>query len=115
MNTKSYRFIYVADPMCSWCWGFSPTFSELLKSHPVPVTVKAGGLRPGAAGKDLDATMIGHLEHHWKQVAQASGQPFKYDLFAWKDWRYDTELPCMSLLAMRELDVEDKTAITTVA
>jgi len=115
MNTKPYRFIYVADPMCSWCWGFSPTFSRLLELHPVPVTVKAGGLRPGAAAKDLDATMIGHLEHHWKQVAEASGQPFKYDLFAWDAWRYDTELPCMSLLAMRELDVEDESSATTVA
>ncbi len=115
MNTKPYRFIYVADPMCSWCWGFAPTFSRLLELHPVPVTVRAGGLRPGAAAKDLDATMIGHLEHHWKQVAEASGQPFNYDLFAWDGWRYDTELPCMSLLAMRELDVEDATSATTIA
>lgn len=115
MNKKSYRFIYVADPMCSWCWGFSPTFSRLLELHPVPVTVKAGGLRPGPSAKDLDATMIGHLEHHWNQVAEASGQPFNYDLFAWKGWRYDTELPCMSTLAMRELDVEDANSTTTVA
>jgi len=115
MTKKDYRFIYVADPMCSWCWGFSPTFERLLELHPVPLTVKAGGLRPGPAAQDLDETMIGHLEHHWKQVAGASGQPFNYDLFAWENWRYDTELPCKSLLAMRELDKEDATAKTTVA
>ena len=115
VNSKPYQFIYVADPMCSWCWGFSPTFERLLELHPVPLTIMAGGLRPGPAAQDLDATMIGHLEHHWKQVAEASGQPFNYDLFGWTGWRYDTELPCKSLVAMRALDSEDASSKTTVA
>ena len=24
---------YFADPMCSWCWGFSPVISEIKKSY----------------------------------------------------------------------------------
>lgn len=114
-TSQAYKFIYVADPMCSWCWGFSPTFERLLTLHPVPLTIKAGGLRPGPSAQDLDETLAGYLKHHWQQVADASGQPFNYDLFSWSDWRYDTELPCKSLVAMRALDAEDATKKTSVA
>ncbi len=23
------EFIYVGDPMCSWCWGFSPALEQM--------------------------------------------------------------------------------------
>ena len=25
------RLIYVADPMCSWCWGFQPVLESVRK------------------------------------------------------------------------------------
>lgn len=47
------RLIYVADPMCSWCYGFGPQLADLRArladtlGAPVPVTLVTGGLRPG--------------------------------------------------------------------
>ncbi|TXD88125.1 DsbA family protein, partial [Ralstonia pseudosolanacearum] len=39
------RLIYVADPMCSWCYGFGPQLADLRArladtlGAPVPVTL----------------------------------------------------------------------------
>ncbi|MDH5427723.1 MAG: DsbA family protein, partial [Nitrospirota bacterium] len=29
----SPTLIYVADPMCSWCWGFSPVLEEIRRLY----------------------------------------------------------------------------------
>ena len=45
------HFIYFADPMCSWCYGFSPVMGALARQFEgrLPVRVVMGG----AAG-DVD-------------------------------------------------------------
>ena len=46
----SLRFIYFADPMCSWCWGFAPVIEQTLRrryGEAIPVRLVLGGLRPG--------------------------------------------------------------------
>ena len=27
------RFIYVMDPMCAWCYGFTPELEAFLQAH----------------------------------------------------------------------------------
>jgi protein-disulfide isomerase-like protein with CxxC motif len=29
---ENKEIIYVGEPMCSWCWGFSPVLRQLLKT-----------------------------------------------------------------------------------
>ena len=44
----SHRFlVYFADPMCSWCYGFSPVIREIADhfGERLPVEVVMGGLR----------------------------------------------------------------------
>jgi putative protein-disulfide isomerase len=43
------HLIYFADPMCSWCYGFSPVIEEIRRAfgRALPVKVVMGGLRPG--------------------------------------------------------------------
>ena len=45
------HLIYFADPMCSWCYGFSPVIDEIRRiyGNALPVRVVMGGLRPGNA------------------------------------------------------------------
>jgi len=40
---------YFADPMCSWCWGFSPAISVIKASYSdrLKIALMLGGLRPG--------------------------------------------------------------------
>ena len=44
---QALHFIYFADPMCSWCYGFSPTV-ELLRRRYGDI-LKGSAPRAGAA------------------------------------------------------------------
>jgi len=43
------------------------------------------------------------LEHHWAQVATASGQPFDVAALDRTDWMYDTLVPDTAVVAMRSM------------
>lgn len=101
----SKHFLYVADPMCSWCWGFSPVIDKIADSFgaKAPVRVMVGGLRPGTThamrGKDKD-----YIRDHWKHVQEASGQPFDFAFFDQEGFVYDTEPACRAVVTARKLD-----------
>lgn len=98
------NLLYIADPLCSWCYGFGPELERLLERHPgARLDLVMGGLRPyntepmSAAFKDM-------LRGHWRHVAQASGLPFSEAIFARDDFIYDTEPACRAVVAARESD-----------
>ena len=100
-----FEFVYVGDPMCSWCWGFAPVLERMQEVYDVPLRVVVGGLRPGSEAEELDDRLAGVLAHHWEQVEAASGQPFDSTLLERRDgWRYDTEVPAIAVVTMRELN-----------
>lgn len=39
---------YIHDPMCSWCWGFTPIWQKIRAQLPadLPVVYLLGGLAP---------------------------------------------------------------------
>lgn len=99
------ELIYVADPMCSWCWGFSPSIEAVASHHPdVPIRLVMGGLRPGAAAEPLDDRMRSYLAGAWRAVAERSGQPFDHSFLEREGWTYDTEQAAVAVVAMRRLD-----------
>jgi putative protein-disulfide isomerase len=99
------EFVYVGDPMCSWCWGFAPVLDRMTEVYDVPIRFVAGGLRPGPDAEVLDDSMAGMLAHHWHQVEASSGQPFDHTFLKRRDgWRYDTEVPAIATVTMRSLD-----------
>jgi putative protein-disulfide isomerase len=102
------EFIYVGDPMCSWCWGFAPVLERMTEVYDIPIRVVVGGLRPGSEDEPLDDRTAATLAHHWEQVAQASGQPFDHAFLERRDgWVYDTEMPAIAVAVMRELSPGD--------
>ena len=96
---------YFADPMCSWCWGFSPVFETLRDSYHdrMKVALVLGGLRPGetapmtAAGRD-------EILHHWHAVHARTGQPFRFENALPDGFVYDTEPASRAVIAMGHLD-----------
>ena len=44
--SKDRTLVYIADPMCSWCWGFAPVIDELVREFAgqLSLRVVAGGL-----------------------------------------------------------------------
>lgn len=102
--TAGARLIYIADPMCSWCWGFAPELKTLRTESGLPVDVWVGGLRPGPSAQPLDEALRTYLRDTWTRIAELTGQPFAFDVLDRQDWVYDTELPAKGVVAARSLD-----------
>jgi len=83
---------YFADPMCSWCWGFSPVIETLRDEYRerMKIALVLGGLR---TGETAPMTAAGREEilHHWHQVHQHTGQLFRFDGALPEGFVYDTE------------------------
>jgi len=101
------RLLYVMDPMCSWCWGFAPVAAALIAQAAeagVSTRLVPGGLRTG--GSALDGSTRKYILEHWQAVAEATGQPFRFDGAMPDGFVYDTEPACRALVTARELDAE---------
>ncbi|MCB1169371.1 MAG: DsbA family protein [Leptospiraceae bacterium] len=103
MNLPQEAVLYVGDPMCSWCYGFNPVLSKVEEVYGDRIPVKAvmGGLRPGELAEPLDERLSRFLRHHWKQVEEATGQPFGYEFLDREGFVYDTEPACRAVVAFR--------------
>lgn len=98
--------IYIGDPMCSWCYGFSDEISKVKEATKGNYEFKLvmGGLRP--YNTETMADLGEFLKHHWEQVGERSGKEFKYDILSDKSFVYDTEPPARAVWVMRELKPE---------
>ena len=98
---------YIADPMCSWCWGFAPivkaiklNYSEYLKIEPV-----MGGLRPWTK-LEIASEQRAEILSHWKAVNRRTGQPFSFEGAMPEGFIYDTEPSCRGVAAMALINPE---------
>ncbi len=101
----THELIYIADPMCSWCWGFSPVITAieqqlqgLAKIRPI-----MGGLRP-LTRTPMDEASKSEIAEHWAHVEERSGQPFDMSFFDRNDFVYDTEPACRAVCVVRRLN-----------
>jgi putative protein-disulfide isomerase len=96
------HLIYFADPMCSWCWGFSPVVDALRErlGSALPIRLIMGGLRPGTT-QPLNETSKREIREHWEHVHEASGQPFDFGFFDREGFVYDTEPASKAVVAVR--------------
>jgi putative protein-disulfide isomerase len=98
------HLVYFADPMCSWCWGFSPVIEAIRATYGerLPVRLVMGGLRPGNR-KPMTENAKLDTRGHWEHVHEASGQPFDFAFFEREGFVYDTELPAAAVVLARNL------------
>lgn len=95
------RLIYIADPMCSWCYGFGPEMSGVLKSLPdLELEIVVGGLRAYNT-QEMDQRLKATLVSHWQHVHEASGLPFSDVAISRAGFVYDTEPACRAVVAAR--------------
>lgn len=106
-NSSQGKIIYLADPMCSWCYGFRGEITKLKEAYAgqMDFSLIMGGLRPGG-GDPWNQKMKDFLRHHWEKVAEVSGQAFQYDLLEWDEFLYDTEPSCRSVCVVKSLAPE---------
>ena len=97
------NLIYIADPMCSWCYGFGPELLALLEGLPgLPVEIVVGGLRAHNT-EVMDPSAKAELMTHWKKVHETSGLPFVDLAIEQPGFIYNTEPACRAVVAARTL------------
>lgn len=81
-SQPAHVLVYVHDPMCSWCYGFGPTWEALKTRLPkdLPVVSILGGLAADSA-EPMPIEMVEHLKATWERIAAICGVPF--DLSYW--------------------------------
>ncbi len=108
---EGLHFIYFADPMCSWCYGFAPVIRTLADRFDgrLPVRMVMGGLRAGNT-KAMTEKDREYIRGAWTRVGEASGQPFDFSFFEREHFVYDTEPACRAVVTMRRLAPENALA-----
>jgi putative protein-disulfide isomerase len=96
---------YFADPMCSWCWGFSPVIETLREQYRdrLKIALVLGGLRPGETAP-MTASGREDILHHWRQVHERTGQPFRFDNALPDGFVYDTEPASRAVVTVGGID-----------
>lgn len=96
------KLIYVADPMCSWCYGFGKEMTSIVESLPgVDLEIVVGGMGAGSTQIVDDAAKRVRLQY-WARVEELSGAPFNREAWiARKDFVYDTEPICRAVVTAR--------------
>lgn len=95
---------YLHDPMCSWCWGFRPTWQKLIRQ--LPSTVKPvyvlGGLAPDT-DNPMPEQMQLNIQDTWKQIQHdIPGTRFNFDFWSQCTPRRSTYPACRAILAARK-------------
>ena len=107
---------YVHDPMCSWCWGFRPTWAEIKANLPAEVEVKylLGGLAPDS-DEPMPKQMQSDISGYWRRIQQhIPGTQFNFDFWDKCEPRRSTYPSCRAVIAARkqkpeiELDMIEK-------
>ena len=95
---------YFADPMCSWCWGFSPVIEALRDEYHdrLKIALVLGGLRHDTA--PMTAAQRADILHHWHAVHARTGQPFRFDGALPEGFVYDTEPACRAVATIGAID-----------
>ncbi|OJW74851.1 DsbA family protein [Thiobacillus sp. 65-1402] len=96
---------YFADPMCSWCWGFSPVIESLRDDYRerMKIALVLGGLRPGTTAP-MTAADREEILHHWRQVHERTGQPLCFEHALPEGFIYDTEPASRAVVTAGILD-----------
>ncbi|GGX15355.1 DsbA family protein [Undibacterium macrobrachii] len=105
------KFLYIADPMCSWCYGFSLELQTFLADMPdAELDIVLGGLRAYNTQK-MDADQRHMILSHWEKVQQVSGLPFDMTGLNKPNFIYDTEPACRAVVAAKMLTQDMPTKI----
>ena len=100
---------YVHDPMCSWCWGYRPTWLKLKAALPgnVQVVNILGGLAPDN-DQPMPAEMQQAISGHWKEIQAMLGTEFNFDFWTRCQPRRDTYKASRAVVVAAESGLEEE-------
>ncbi|MGI2104639.1 DsbA family protein [Shewanella frigidimarina] len=109
-NTTLY---YVHDPMCSWCWGYRPTWDALQVQlqqqfgQQLSLHYLVGGLAPDSA-EPMPHPMQQMLQQTWHKINQQLGTEFNHDFWQLCQPRRSTYPACRASIIARQYGLEQQ-------
>ncbi|MGB5708981.1 MAG: DsbA family protein [Arenicellales bacterium] len=103
---------YAHDPMCSWCWGFAPTWEilkrALIKDYAGTLRVQQllGGLAPDS-DEPMPEDMQKYLQKTWATIQKrVPGTRFNFEFWERCAPRRSTWRACRAVIAARNQDLK---------
>ncbi|WP_328589013.1 DsbA family protein [Cognaticolwellia aestuarii] len=103
------QLFYIYDPMCSWCWGYAPTWQRLQRelTSEVDIIYGLGGLAEDSDVLMPEAMQV-FLQQTWRKIAQQLGTEFNFDFWQHCHPRRSTYPACRATLIAREFGKEQE-------
>ena len=104
------KLYYVHDPMCSWCWGFSPTQQIVRENLPdgIEWISLLGGLAPDSDESMTDETK-GYVQKAWRTIQERiPGTEFNFDFWNKCAPRRSTYPACRAVIAARNTSADSE-------
>ncbi len=103
------QLFYIYDPMCSWCWGYAPTWQRLQRelTSEVDIIYGLGGLAEDSDVLMPEAMQV-FLQQTWRKIAQQLGTEFNFDFWQHCQPRRSTFPACRATLIAREFGKEQE-------
>ncbi|OCH15062.1 MULTISPECIES: DsbA family protein [unclassified Aliivibrio] len=107
MSEEKATLYYVYDPMCSWCWGYKPTWDKVKKtvSGDIDIVYVLGGLAPDS-NEPMPKAMQTQIASYWQKIENYLGTEFNHDFWEDNTPRRSTYPSCRAAIAAREQGAE---------
>jgi putative protein-disulfide isomerase len=101
---QSRTLCYIADPMCSWCWGFAGVLERVGAALPAGVQLRyvMGGLAPDSS-LPMPDDVRAYVQHAWRDVAARTGAAFNWAFWDQCQPRRSTYPACRAVIAAEQL------------
>ncbi|MCF6455758.1 DsbA family protein [Pseudoalteromonas sp. MMG024] len=97
------RFIYVMDPMCAWCYGFTPELEAFLQAHSdIDIEWVMGGLAPDN-DQPMTEQMRATIADYWHQIEAKTNVTFNHDYWRCNTPYRSTYLACRAVIVASDL------------
>ncbi len=98
--------IYIMDPMCSWCWAFSPQLKAVqARFRDLPVSYIMGGLAPDCADP-MPESLAQQIQSTWHQIESRTGTAFNHDYWHLNRPRRSTYDACRAVIAATRIQAD---------
>ena len=103
MTLDDIQLYYLHDPMCSWCWGFKPTWDIVTKqlSGKIKINFLLGGLALDS-DEDMPLQTRDYVQSNWRRIEEKiPGTKFNYDFWSKCKPRRSTYPACRAVISAR--------------
>jgi len=97
------QLYYLHDPMCSWCWGFKPTWDIVTKQlrGKIKINFLLGGLARDS-DEDMPLQTRDYVQSNWRRIEEKiPGTKFNYDFWSKCKPRRSTYPACRAVISAR--------------